>query len=234
MTSTKSQNGSVFFYILIAIILLAGLSYAVNNNSRVGTAIITEQQARVVSSQVLEQGEAMALAVQKLLLRGFDETEISFENSVVAGYGLASCATDDCKVFNDAGGALNWFEPPEGSNSDEDWVYSGDLPIADNGNNNVYDITMILPNVNDSVCRQINFELNITSSINDPIPTATDATLGATKLSTANPINAASEVINGGIIDGNTAICVEIVNSSGELTAVPNNRFFFVQTLYAG
>ena len=63
MTSTKSQNGSVFFYILIAIVLLAGLSYAVNNNSRVGTAIITEQQARVVSSQVLEQGEAMALAV---------------------------------------------------------------------------------------------------------------------------------------------------------------------------
>lgn len=228
------QNGSVFFYILIAIVLLASLSYAVSNNSRVGTTIITEQQAKVTSSQILEQAEAATLAVQKLLLRGFDETEISFENNQVAGYALAACTTDDCKVFADSGGALNWFFPPENANSGEHWVYTGNLPIADNGSNNLYDVTMILPNVNDSICRQINFELNITSSITDPIPVATDTTLGATKLSTANPINAVSEVIDGGIIDGKTAICVEIVGSSGEFAAVPNNRYFFVQTLYAG
>ncbi|HPD82542.1 MAG: hypothetical protein R3D88_09220 [Alphaproteobacteria bacterium] len=233
-SSASSQKGSVFFYILIAIVLLAALSYAVSRGSRVGSNTITEQQSQVIASEILEQAEAVTLAVQKLLLRGFDETEISFENSAVAGYTLASCSTDDCKVFALSGGSLNWFTPPQGANNGEDWVYTGNLPILGNGSQNYYDITMILPNINEQICRQLNVNSNVVTNLNDPIPVANDTTLLANKLTTATPIATSPNFIDGANIDNHDAVCVQIVGSSGEFAAIPANAYFFVKTIYAG
>ena len=152
----------------------------------------------------------------------------------MAGYALASWTTDDCKVFAQDGGSLEWFIPPQGANSGENWVYTGDLPILGNGSNNYYDITMILPNVSDQICRQLNLNLHVTTSLSDPIPVANDTSLQANKLATANPIAASPNFIDGANIDNHTAVCVQIVGSSGEFIGVPANAYFFVQTVYAG
>lgn len=233
MAQQKSEKGSAFFYILIAIVLFAALTYAVSNSNRTNINIVTEEQAKIAAQEAIEQAETVKNAVQKLLLRKIDETSISFENSAVTGYTLSSCTNDFCKVFNNNGGAINWIQVPQNSNDGTDWIYTGTLPILGNGSDARYDITMILPKVSDNICRQINVFLGYSNNLSDPIPVPDDTTLGAQKISTANPLNAASNFIDGTNIDGTPALCVQIPTPSIELGTTTNSNYF-VYTLYAG
>jgi len=228
----SSQRGSAFFYILIAIVLLAALTYSVSQSSRNNVSIISEQQAKIAAQNIIEQGQTVSNAVQKLILRGFDETEISFENTIDADYALAGCTINSCQVFNLEGGGLNWIYPPENANDGTNWIYSGELPINGNGQNARYDLTMILPNINEKICQEINFKLGLTATNNDTILTADDATITIEKLETGNEISDSSNFIDGAGIDENLSICVQIGTASGDYAGT--NEYFFIHTLYAG
>lgn len=117
----RSQTGSAMIYIFIAIALLAGLFYAMNQESRVNTSVLSEERAHLLASEIIEKSNIYAMAVQKLLLRGCDETEISFENALhpsAASYvNAGSPADNSCHVFHPAGGgvALESISLPEDS-----------------------------------------------------------------------------------------------------------------------
>jgi len=228
----SSQKGSAFFYILIAIVLLAALTYSVSRSSRTNTSIISEQQAKVAAQNIIEQGQTVSNAVQKLNLRGFDETQISFENLIDTNYTLASCTTTICRVFDIAGGGLNWFYPPENSNDGSTWIYTGQLPIRFNGLGERYDLTMVLPNINQKTCQEINFKLGLATSNNEAIPVASDTTITINRLATGNEISDSSNFLDGTDIDGNNSICLQIGTVSGDYTGT--NQFYYVHTLYAG
>ena len=227
-----NQRGSVFFYILIAIVLFAALSYALSQNSRSSSTVLTVQQTKVSAQNIIEQGDVVSNAVQKLFLRNIRDIEISFENNIVNGYELADCADSFCKVFDINGGSLNWTHPPENVNTGENWIYTGEVPIADNGFNLRNDITMVLPNVSQSICQEINFKLGLVSSNTDPVLSSADSSITITKLSTANPISGSSNYINGAGIDGNNSICVQINSVSGD--HIGTNQYYYIHTLYAG
>ncbi len=226
------EQGSVFFYILIAIILLAALTYSVAQSSRNNTNIITEQQAKIAAQNIIEQGQTVSDAVQRLILRGFNETQISFENGTVADYELASCAIDTCKIFNLNGGGLNWIFPPENANDGENWIYTGEFPILDNGSQPQYDMTMVLPNINDRVCQEINFKLGLMDTNTAPILISSDTTIAFDKLNTSNPINASTNFASGLNIAQNLSACVRLTTISGAHTGSGQN--LFIHTLYAG
>lgn len=110
-----SERGAVFFYILLAVALFAALSYAVSRNNRGSVSILTDQQAKLAAQEIIEYGNNVAQAVQKLRLRGVADTEISFENDVYKELDgdlaqpaseFPNCTTNDCKVFNNYGGAI--------------------------------------------------------------------------------------------------------------------------------
>jgi len=228
----KNEYGGVFFYILIAIVLLAALTFAINRDNRSSTSTVTTQQAKLAAQEAIEHGDLVKNAFQKLLLRGFEATDISFENNIVAGYTLSTCATDDCKIFEVNGGSLNWIKASNTANGGTNWIYSGVSSILDNGANARSDIVMILPGVTEEVCRNINFTLGVTANISDAPPVTDDTTITTQQLKDTFPIAESANVFDGANITGNDAVCVQIGTMSGAYAGT--NEYHYVHTIYAG
>jgi len=109
----QHEKGSAIIWILIAIALFAALNFAITQGSRSGGATISKEQAALAATEILDYGRAIKQAVQTLQINGCSDTEVSFENNVVAGYEHTPPARDECKVFHPAGGGLNYLEPEE-------------------------------------------------------------------------------------------------------------------------
>ena len=92
-TARAGECGNVLFYILIAVALIAALSYAVTTTSRGGgTADISQEKAGLAASEILEYSNNIASAAAQLNLRGCRDTEISFDNTLSAtDYSNTNC-----------------------------------------------------------------------------------------------------------------------------------------------
>lgn len=153
-----SESGNVFFYILIAIALFGALSFAVSQGNRGNTSLLTDQQARLAAQEIIEYGETVANAVQKLRLRGCSDTEISFENDIVAGYENTNAPSDNsCHVFDVNGGGVNY------DNSLGAWLITGNLKIQDLGSSST-NLNLIRPSLQQTVCDNINNILSVTAA----------------------------------------------------------------------
>ena len=93
MQIVSDQRGNIFFYILLAVVLIAALSLAIASSMR-GNSGISNERINLVASEVIESGSRLAETVARLRLRGIASTAISFENSTVTGYANAACTTD--------------------------------------------------------------------------------------------------------------------------------------------
>lgn len=102
------NSGNILFIILIAVVLLAALSYTVAQGWRAGSANLDNDKARIYAAEIVQYGNVLEHATSQLRLRGYLETEISFENSIVNGYANPNCTQDGCKVFNINGGAISF------------------------------------------------------------------------------------------------------------------------------
>jgi hypothetical protein len=172
----KDQSGNVLFYILLAIALIAALSYAVQQTSRSGgVAHLSDGQASTMATEILTYGNHVATAVSKLKLRGCTDTQLGMENSVVVGYinGLAP-VDESCHVFSPAGGAITWVTPPTGMNNGTPWFISGRTTVhqdsgfaSSNAASNV-DLVMLLFGLPQALCQKINTRLGVTGiPVND-------------------------------------------------------------------
>jgi len=164
------QSGNVLFYILIAVALLAALSYAVTQGGRTGVRSVTRERANVYASEIIEYGNILSQSVSQIRLRGYQDTEISFENNIVSGYINANCTDDECKIFHVNGGGLNFLRPPMNANDGVDWLFSvnrviyvgthiGGVATSD------LELVAVLQNIDKGVCEQINRKLHGTSVI---------------------------------------------------------------------
>jgi hypothetical protein len=166
---TAQENGNVFFYILIAIVLFAALSYAVSRNRGGNTNIYTQEQAKLAAQEIIEHGNTVANAVQKLRLRGCSDAEISFENTVIGGY--TNGTNTSCQVFHTDGGNIN--VPNFNQN-----FYDSSAPalneISFNGENNIIglassdaELISYVSRLDQNICDTINQTLNVVNSYSD-------------------------------------------------------------------
>ena len=96
-----SERGNALLYILIAVALIAALSYVVSRGQRGNTSTLTDQQARLAAQEIIDYGNDLANAVQKLRLRGCTDTQVSFENNIVTEYTNPNAPADkSCHVFD--------------------------------------------------------------------------------------------------------------------------------------
>jgi len=172
---SHSQQGSAFFYILLAVILFATLAYTVSRGMRgSATDSMTERQAELAASDILNIVQTYTRAVDKMRNRGCSENDISFTNNIVSGYAHSPVSVDTCQIFHPNGGKISYQAPLS------DWLDNGQSAQTNYGTwfftgtgqpNNVGTspaLLLILPYMKRSLCLEINDVLGIENNVTDP------------------------------------------------------------------
>ncbi len=178
MMSTK-QHGNVLFYILIAVGLMGALAYAVAQSGRSNVSTLTKERAGLYASEIIEYGYVLSQAVAQTRLRGYMDTEISFENDAIPGYTNPNCTEDECKIFHISGGNVHYLEPKDSwldTSRSADLFYgrvtfSGgscteSTTCYSDGQDNE-DLIMFISYLDKDICLEINEKVGITNPSDD-------------------------------------------------------------------
>ena len=163
-----SENGSVILWILIAVGLMAALSYAFMGSSRNSTGMITDVQAEAYASEIIAYGNEVKQAVKRLQLRGCSDTEISFENNLssLTNYTNTNSPTDkSCHVLSLNGGGRSFKTMPKGAFVDSPWgsyepEFKSGHNVAESGTS-ASDLDMQIHDLKLEVCIKINELLDV-------------------------------------------------------------------------
>jgi len=174
-SSSSSENGNVFLFIMLGVVLFGALAFIISRGMRSDTTTaMSARKAELVAVDVLAFVQRLERSVAKMQRSGVSENDISFENSFIAGYDHTPPQPDNHNVFHPTGGAMNWQNPPTHANDGSPWIFSGRNCIADVGTgatgcgaNSINDeeLMVILPNMNASVCRAIDQKLGISGIV---------------------------------------------------------------------
>lgn len=226
VSSLNNERGSAAFYILLAIALLAALTYATSKGARFGSKALTDDQARLVAQEIIDFGNTMAAAVQKLRLRGCTPEQINFSGNggvsktspgVAYDYtNINSPGDGSCNVFSENGGQVtarlltSGFMDPAlmtGSMFHPAGFYVSSARVLGVGSDdpaNGNDLLFWQGRLKKEVCIAINNILGIKMTGPDPTVDAynSNAPFNGTYLATANPIGDVATYLN-----GKTAFC---------------------------
>jgi len=181
----QNEKGNALFLILIAVALLAVLSYAITQSGR-GNNSANREQISIAAAQILEYtGQVQAAVTRLMTAGGCSNTQLNFASSqwsTPAAYdGIATGhapADHSCDIFDPAGGNVPWQRPPPISQgttaSVNEYMYTAQLGIWGIGTDSYSDpaaseLTLIA-NVTKDVCVEINSKLGIVP-VTPPVPT---------------------------------------------------------------
>lgn len=244
--SRRGESGNVLFYILIAIVLLAALSYAVSSSSRSGSGDISNERAKLAASELLEYASSISTAVKQLKLRGCTDTEISFANTISATSYANTNAPDDgsCNIFGIAGGGMQ-YKPPQA-----EWLNSAVSTLPYYGQNlftgatcinrvgtgytdcedegeTATELMMAVMFLKEKLCSEINYQLGIAAKGAPPlVNTSFDAILAGVEFQGAYPATPFRIANAGNTIDGQYSACME-------LNGLPAGDYVFFKVLLA-
>ena len=169
------QSGNVLIFILIAVALLAALTMVL---SRSGSSVDQSgnvEQNRISGSDLMRYGKSIETAIQQMKLSGISENELSFAHG--SEYPNSNCTRSDCLLFDVGGAGLNYRTFP-GANDGSDWIFTSDNnvgttadPVGTTAARSGNDLIMLLPNVNSSLCNQINKDLSVGTTGTIPVDT---------------------------------------------------------------
>lgn len=227
----SKEKGSILIWILVAVVLLAGLTTAINQGSRTSTGMLTDQQARLYATEIIQYGDTIRQAVHRMQMRGISEADLSFENNVFSqndGTLLSrpahfpNCTTDSCKVFHPEGGGAMAQYPSEGAvlntenpGTPSAWKAGSWVPRAafmEGAGTPAAEIAIMLGYVRQEVCRQINVMLGVDNPSGNPplIPTTT-----IYEYLTSGRMPATGDDFSDGVMDGQTSYCYEYADRRG-------------------
>ncbi len=176
-----TQCGNVLFIILIAVALFAALSFAVSDMMRgADPNSIRREKAPLLADGIIDYARTLRQGVQDIRINGCSSAEVSFENSIVAGYEHAPVARDACKLFHGRGGGVNYARPPDSwlditlssPTLQREWFFPANVCIPEIGsapagtgcNGDSEDnesLIVILPYILQDVCAAINDRLGL-------------------------------------------------------------------------
>lgn len=175
MKHVKPQNGNAFFLILLGVALVAAFSMAVTRSSSVETGATSERD-RIAATRIIAYGNTLRSATEQMRSNGISESDISFANNIVTGYGTVG-ANPSAEIFNSSGGAITYEKPDatwlDGTYSLQDgfgeWRFTGDNAVRNIGTPasaacgamvGCKELLVILPYVKKNVCTLINNNTN--------------------------------------------------------------------------
>ena len=171
---TSKESGIAIWYILVGIALFAALSYSFVRSVSQSQDNTSEEQARIIATEILQYAKTLEQALQRLtMINGCSENDISFYSSewdTPSNYDNTNTpfASGDfnCHVFHRDGGGISWKAPK--GNDESDYVFTGRLRITNVGDDNLAELMIILPNIDIGVCKAINRILDKDFSNNPP------------------------------------------------------------------
>ncbi len=179
----NNQSGNVLFYILIAVALLAALSFAVATSGRGNMSEVTDEKAKIIASEILDYANIVTNAVAQLRLRGAKETDLCFDDPQwPVAYNNPSCSDDATKIFHTSGGGITWAKVATEAadltaSPDYLWHIYGDNEIQDVGltcgDASCAELILVTDELRQAVCIKINDLLGINNPGDVP-PTDTD------------------------------------------------------------
>lgn len=177
MKKRQSERGNVLFYILIAVALIAALSFAVAQGGRSADSM-SDERAQLYASEIIDYASTVGSAVAQLRLRGCSDTEISFENDVVSDYENTNAPDDgSCDVFHVNGGAVIYRNPDEdildttksSNNAYGEYFFPDMIQVSSVGtdcsSSDCTELMMSFPNIKKTVCEAINSLLDIDTDL---------------------------------------------------------------------
>lgn len=218
----EGECGGVLLWILVTIALFAALTAVVSRGSRTSETMLTDQQAKLYATEIMQYGNNLAYAVQKLRINGCKETDFDFYNVVwtlhdgtlihPAGQNPVA-VLPDCGVFDPNGGAIRAIRMPleaiyfpaitsKSTGLGMSRIIRGGVPgIGDEGKE---ELVYRLPSIRKEVCLKINELLGIQND-GDDAPTVTGA--GTTAKYQGNfPENFMMDDISG-LVTGKSSFC---------------------------
>ncbi len=171
----SGEAGNAMLYVLIGIALFVALVFTFTKSSRFSK--ISTEDAILQAQAITSYADKINGAVQSAMLQsGCLSSQISFENSTVAGYTNAGApANKKCNIFDLAGGGMNYEAPPAAAidtvaataaGFPVSYLFSGNVCVdnigtgplatcASDGLGNE-ELLLIVPFVNATVCAAIN------------------------------------------------------------------------------
>ncbi|GEM_PF-5001263 len=167
------QNGNALFLILIAVGILAALTFAVTNSSRMNTNL-DDETIELTVNEIFEQSSNLEYSLKRfLLVNEYDISEIDLYDAAKGDNGnLTSCSTDACNLFHTNGGGVsapqlptNAFDSaPTSCNSglmNGRYKYHFRITSFDSIGTDLPEIVLIYNCVRDEVCDAVNYRLNL-------------------------------------------------------------------------
>lgn len=176
----RNEHGNVFYYILIAVALLAALSFAIAQGGRSSVGTLNSDRIGLLATDVIAYGDTVGKAVSQLRLRGTALTELSFASTFLsaAEYGVYGADAAN-EIFNPDGGAVVYQDPPEDVTVSGTETYQF---LSANEVENVgttcgaaacSDLIVIVSGVREDICTRINDLLGVDNPSDAP-PTDTN------------------------------------------------------------
>lgn len=155
----------MFFYILLAIVLIGVLTVALRDNNGTNSDI-DKESAGLKADQILAYSTELSQAVQTLLNNGTSETAIRFSTpGSTATYGDITL-TPTAQVFSKQGGNAVYRAPPKNSTTNiaSKWAFYAEASPPMIGSPKA-DLIATLLYLNDGTCRAINKRLGLSEQL---------------------------------------------------------------------
>jgi len=250
MKHKNRTRGNVLFIILIAIALFAAFTAAVTKTNSGGGG---EQAGffAISATQIMRYGSTVKSAVDQLRQQGISESDISFANDIVSGYGTVG-ANPSGEVFHIEGGGIT-YEPPEANWLDStwsnkegygEWYFTGKNSIRLIGEpagggcstSDCIELVAVLSFVKEEICHKINESIQLTSDGSIPqdlagIVIARDSDKFNGIFSYTSLINDAGGLNAAGAMDGRYNFCIGVSGASNSY--YPEGSYHYFQVLIA-
>ena len=149
------QDGNVFVFILIAIVLIGLVTVAIRSGSQ-GTGDVDKETVTVGAAKIRQYAAEVERGTALILSGPVSETDIRFAHAnAAAEYGTDPTVTPQAQVFSPQGGGAGDEAPPAGANDGSAWEFYGNTAMPNVGSDKP-DLIAVLPNVSAEICTKIN------------------------------------------------------------------------------
>ena len=180
MITRTPQRGNILFIILLAVVLFAALTFAINSSMRGGGKDASKESLGTEVNKIENFGLQVRTALQRMTnIGGYQFWQLDFSKANFStATSNATCTTSACKLHDPAGGGIGGFVIPQNMWGDASvcssvstWVgryYFRNASVKGLGIDDKTDLLLVYPGVSKALCTAINDKYGVTNPGGDP------------------------------------------------------------------